>query len=104
MNATKNLRFDDAEVEFSGEHVYVGFNPREDSQVFSVAQICNALSKILFVVGHLTLKLGADGQSSEEAERSEWHKLLRSFSNVRTLRVDDGLVEKLPCLLLSTIG
>jgi hypothetical protein len=43
-------------------------------------------------------------QSSEEhndVDRLEWRNLLRSFSNVKTLRVQDGLVKELSrCLRL----
>jgi hypothetical protein len=34
-------------------------------------------------------------EEHNEVDRTEWRKLLRSFSNVKTLRVDDGLVKEL---------
>jgi len=59
---------------------------------------------VFSAVEHLTLQHKIHGQSSEEhvdADRIEWRKLLRSFSNVKTLRVEDGLVEELSrCLRL----
>jgi hypothetical protein len=69
-----------------------------------VAQIFNALSQIFSAVEHLTLVHRVHSQSSEEhneVERTEWHKLLRSFSNVKTLRIEDGPVMELSrCLRL----
>jgi hypothetical protein len=64
----------------------------------SAAQTFNALNPVFSVVEHLTLKHKVHDDSSEEhdgADRTEWHKLLKSFSHVKTLRVDDGLVEEL---------
>ena len=69
-----------------------------DLQVSSVAQIFDSLSQILSTVEHLTLEHKVHSLSSErhnEVDRSEWHKFLRSFSNVKTLRVGDGLIEEL---------
>ena len=75
-----------------------------DWQVSSAVQIFNALSQIFSAVEHLTLSYGAHSQPSEErngVDRTEWRKLLRSFSNVKTLRIEDGLVGELSrCLHL----
>ncbi|KAI0276395.1 hypothetical protein BGY98DRAFT_1187837 [Russula aff. rugulosa BPL654] len=115
MGRTENLRFDRAEFDFQSERVYVQVNTPEinmplaalsiivdcrhlDWQVFSVAQIFNALSQIFFTVEHLTLSYSAHSQSSEEhneADRAEWRILLRSFSNAKSIRIDDGLVKEL---------
>ena len=61
-------------------------------------------SQIFSVVEYLTLAHRVHSQSSEEhneVDRTEWRKLLRSFSNVKTLRIDDGLVRELSrCLQL----
>jgi hypothetical protein len=69
-----------------------------------MAQISNALSPIFSAVEHLTLTHRLHNRSSEEhnkVERIEWRKLLRSFSNVKTLRISDGLVGELSrCLRL----
>jgi hypothetical protein len=55
-------------------------------------------------VEHLTLVHEVHSRSSEEqneVDRTEWRKLLRSFSNVKTLRIDDELVGELSrCLRL----
>jgi hypothetical protein len=69
-----------------------------------VAQIFNALSQVFSAVEHLTLAHKVHSRSSEEhneVDRAEWRKLLRSFSNVKTLRIEDGLVMELSrCLRL----
>ena len=50
---------------------------------------------------HLAFQREVHGQSSEEywhnevVDRSELRKLLMSFRNVKTLRAEDGLAEKL---------
>ena len=119
MNTTMNLRFDNADIMFEDKEIYVGVSFREadayvfcvkvdcwqlDQQVSSVAQICNALSQVLSPVEHLTLGHEVHSQSSEEhnhVDRVEWRNLLRSFSNVKTLRVGHGLIEELSrCLRL----
>jgi hypothetical protein len=119
MGRTENLWFDRAEFEFMSEKVYVMFYPSEmpmdafsinvdcshlDWQVSSMAQISNALSQIFSTVEHLTLAHDVHGRSSEEhneADRTEWRKLLRSFSNVKSLDIEDGLVRELSrCLRL----
>jgi hypothetical protein len=121
IGRTENFRFDRAEFQFTSRRVYVEVNPPEthmpltafsinvdcwhlDWQVSSVAQIFNALSQMFSAVEHLTLWSKVHSQSSEEhneVDRSEWRKLLRSFSNVKTLRIEDGLVRELSrCLPL----
>jgi hypothetical protein len=116
---TANLRFDSAKFEFCRDKVYAGVYLREefdiaqvkmipllmvvhswhlDWQVSSVAQIFNSLGQIFSTVEHLTLEHREHSRSSEEhneVDRSEWQKLFRSFSNVKTLRVGDGLVKEL---------
>ena len=114
---TANLRFDSAKFVFRRDDVYAGVYLREeievarikmtpllivvhswhlDWQVSSVAQIFNSLGQIFSTVEHLTLEQEVHDQSSEEhneVDRTEWHKLLRSFSKVKTLRVGDGLIK-----------
>jgi hypothetical protein len=69
-----------------------------------VAQISNALNHVFSAVEHHTLGHEVHSQPSEEhndVDRAEWRNILRSFSNVKTLRVEDGLVEELSrCLRL----
>ena len=121
MGRIENLRFDRAEFYFYSERVYVEAYPPEinmpvdafsinvgcchlDWQVSSVAQIFNALSQIFSGVEDLTLGHDVHSGSSEEhnvVDRTEWRKLLRSFNNVKTLRVHTGLVGKISrCLRL----
>ena len=119
MNTTENLRFDDAIIMFKDKQVTVGmfFHAVDrflfvvgfdcwhlDWQVSSVAQISKALSQVFTEVEHLTLEHEVHSQSSEEhndVNRTEWRKLLRSFNNVKTLYVENGLVEGLSrCLRL----
>ncbi|KAI0278462.1 hypothetical protein BGY98DRAFT_1096702 [Russula aff. rugulosa BPL654] len=119
MNTNENFKFGRVEFQFYDERVYVGVYPLEaetdafsinvkcwhlDWQVTSVAQIFNALSQMFSTVEHLTLGHELHSQSSEEhneVDRAEWQKLLRSFRNVKTLRIDNGLIEELSrCLQL----
>ena len=119
MGRTENIRFDRAKFNFYSERVYVEvYHAGTDSempapadafsvnvecwhldwQVSSVAQIFNTLSQMFSTVEHLTLEHEEHTRSSEEhneVDRVEWHKLLRSFSNVKTLHIDDGLVREL---------
>ena len=121
IERTENLRFDCAEFNFYSGRIYVEVNPLEtnismaafsinvgcrdlDWQVSSVAQIFDAFSQIFFAVEHLTFVHSVHTLSSEEhneVDRTEWRKLLKSFNNVKTLRVHRGLVGELSrCLRL----
>jgi hypothetical protein len=119
MDTTENLRFNNAVIRFKEEYIDVLMSFREagtypfvvtidcwhlDWQVFSAAQIYNVLSQVFSAVEHLTLEHEVHSQSSEEhndIDRIEWRNLLRSFSNVKIVRVEDGLVEELSrCLRL----
>ena len=122
LGTTENLRFNSAKLMFSYEQVDVKLHPREEDAIFalriavvcrhldwqvsSATQIFNALSQVFSTVEHLTFEhLGwVHRQSSDEhneVDRTEWRKLLRSFSNVKTLHVDEELVEELSrCLRL----
>ena len=114
INTIENLRFDRAKFEFSDYGVGVEVYSREqaeksplqmlvhcshlDWQVSSMAQIFNSLIQISSTVEHLTLRHKTHWQSSEEhnaIDRTEWRELLRLFSNVKALDVDDGLVGEL---------
>jgi hypothetical protein len=116
MNTTENLRFDNAVIMFNDKEIIVGMSFHEadtyvfgvrvicwhlDWQVSSAVQICNALSQVFSAVEHLTLEHEVHGEEHNDVDRVEWRNLLRSFSNVKTLRVRDGLVEELSrCLRL----
>jgi hypothetical protein len=75
-----------------------------DRQVLSTAQIFNSLSPMFSAVEHLTLVYQVHNQLPEVhnvADRTQWRKLLNSFKNVKTLRIDNGLVKELSrCLKL----
>ena len=120
INTAQYLRFGSAKFKFSIDVVHVEVYPRGEAkmyallmtvrcrhlnrQVSSAAQISNSLSQIFSTVEHLSFENEVDSLSSEEhneVDRTEWRKLLRSFSNIKTLRFDDGLVEGLSrCLRL----
>ena len=114
MNPTGNLKFDSVRFNFSRDNVCVAFflgdNPEMfvvailvecsdlDWQVSSVAQIFNFPSQMFSAVEHLSLDHGEHGLPTEEYElvdRAGWRGLLSPFSNAKTLRIDDKLVEEL---------
>jgi hypothetical protein len=116
MKTTENLRFNCAEMVFKDEGINVVMYFREtnmytfgikvtsqhlDQQVSSMAQISNALNPVLSAVEHLTLRHYRSSEEHNDVDRIEWRNLLRPFSNVKTLRIKDGLVEELSrCLRL----
>ena len=120
VNATENLTFKSAKFWFFDKHVVVAVYPHEEAemyalsiavkcwhldwQVSSAAQISKSLSPLFSAVEHLTLRHEVHSQSSEEhneADRTKWRQLLGSFRNMKTLRIDEGLVEELSrCLEL----
>ncbi|KAF8489560.1 hypothetical protein F5888DRAFT_1808752 [Russula emetica] len=69
-----------------------------------MAQIFNALSQVTSAVEYLILGYEIHSSSHEghnEVDRTEWRKLLRSFSDTKTLRIDDGITKELSrCLQL----
>jgi hypothetical protein len=123
MNTAEDLRFHRAKLFFIDKKVEVAIYPHGDIgnvdmyafaivvfcwhldwQVSSVVQISNSLNQVFSAVEHLNLVHEVHGRSSEEhneVERAEWRRLLRPFSNVKTLEIDEGLVEDLSrCLRL----
>ena len=130
MDKAENLKFDSTKIEFSKNLVSVGMYLREkakvyapvsmnvfcwylDLQVSCMAQIFDSLSQGLSTVDHLALELEGPSEEHEHNEpeidpavraewsRTEWRNLLRSFSKVKTLHVDDRLVRELSdCLRL----
>ena len=116
LNTTERSRFDSAAVFLDEKRglvqVYPGRDPEAkmktlniavlcghlDWQVSFVAQIFNSLSQIFSAVERLTLNHKVHVWSSEEhnkVDRTEWHKFLRPFKNVKSLHISDGLVEQL---------
>jgi hypothetical protein len=118
IDTTKSLKFDSAEFIFSDAQVYVEMSLHDletyalrihvtcchlDRQVSSIAQIFNTFGKVFTSVEHLTLKRSRSSRLGEhnDVDRAEWHKVLRPFSNVKTLYVDDWLIGDLSrCLRL----
>ena len=119
VTTTENLKFDDAQIILKDRGIHVQMFSREadtypfvvmidcwhlDWQICSVTQICSALNQVLSAVEYLFLGHEVHSRSSEEhnkIDRIEWRNLLRSFSNVKTLRFEDGLVEELSRCLRS---
>jgi hypothetical protein len=123
MNTTGNLRFDKAKFWFDVEEVCVDVYPRGEAEMYAlslraycthldwqvsfVAEIFDSLGQISSAVEHLTLGHKVHRQSSEEhnvVDRTEWRKLLRSFRNMKTLHISNGLVEQLSRCLESEDG
>ena len=120
---TESLRFERADLWFYDERIYVELYPgwaaknpymyalsinvdcwHLDWQLSSLSQIFNSLREIFSAVEDLTFGHEEHSRSSEEhneVDRIEWRKLLRSFRNVKTLWIDNGLVEQFSrCLRL----
>ncbi|KAI0255453.1 hypothetical protein BJV78DRAFT_674038 [Lactifluus subvellereus] len=105
--STVQLAFDDDFAELvafplGGQRVYpfmVQVMCRHlDWQVSSTAQILDTLQPVLSVVEKLTLNHVRHNRSSEwhnDVDRAQWRQLLRPFSNLKTLHVQDELVGKL---------
>jgi len=117
MGAAENLRFSNTSLTFSMDDVQVMVHPhvgartysfymevgstRLDRQVALAVQIFNAL-KTLYTVECLTLKSERPTSRSSSwwgrgigLDRVRWREFLRSFDNVKTLRVPRGLVRDL---------
>ena len=127
INAAEALRFDRAKFKFFNGRVYVKAYPRGEAEIPALsinttclvfgpvidwqipfaAQLSNSLSQTFSEVEHLTLEYDLHSWSPEghnEVDRSEWNKLLRSFRNVKTLHIDNELVEDLSLCLQSKDG
>jgi hypothetical protein len=114
VSATKSLKFSCARFNFykggidvwvyprAGTSKYTLFMgvgcPDTDRQVRSATQISSELRTAFSSVAYLALEHGTYSTSPErhnEADPTQWRGLLRSFGNVRTLRVHDSLVGEL---------
>ena len=112
MNMTESSRFNSARFQFFDDNVdmkvyshveatmytfsIVVYGQHLDQQVSSVVQIFNSSSQVFSAVEHLTLEHKVHTRSSEErneVDGTEWREFLRSFCNVKTLNVDDGLLK-----------
>jgi hypothetical protein len=123
MGTAENLRLRFARIAFSEERVIVDAFPNEEArwaleikidclhldwQVFAMAQISNSLVDMFSGVEYLILEHEVHSLSSDEhdeVDRSKWRSLFWSFSNVKTLHIDNGLAEQLSrCLELDDDG
>ncbi|KAH9962404.1 hypothetical protein BC827DRAFT_219488 [Russula dissimulans] len=122
LNIAENLRFHSATLQFLGNMVSVWVYSHEnagiyalhmnvgcrglDWQVASTAQIFSVLRSAFSTLESLTLEYLRYFVSSEwrEADRTQWHDLLRPLSNVKTLRVSSGLISESSCSLQSEDG
>ena len=123
LSKIEDLRFSRATLTFD-ESLWVSVNPHAvtrmdllsieihcrhlDGQVASAAQIFNSLRKVFSSVEHLTLEYtNRNSMSPEwinEAGRSQWRELLRSFGNLKRLRVPEDLIPALSCSLEAEEG
>ena len=120
IETSENLRFGKAVLTFSEKSVGAAVYPHGDTkthalsilvgcchldwQASSMAQIFTSLSQMFSTVDYLVLNHRVHNESSEEhneVDRTEWCKLLRPFSNVKTLQVQRELFKDLShCLQL----
>jgi len=76
-------------------------------QVASVVQIFNALGTVISVVDHLTLEFlryPISPTTNNRTDATEWRNLLRLFSNVKTLHIDDDFREQISGALVLDNG
>jgi hypothetical protein len=89
MYPRKGARLYTLSMEVGGRHL--------DRQVVSAAQVFHALKTAFSAVVHISLEYDRHNISSEwnhQADRTHWRELLGSFGNLKTLRVECGLVEQ----------
>jgi hypothetical protein len=112
MNTMRHLKFDSLKICFFSAQIFVGVNGLEDPppgyvfsmavccspldlQVSSVAQIFDSIGQIFSPVESLAFEYEEFYEEQNEFDRIEWRRLLRPFSNVKTLRINEELVEGL---------
>ena len=112
MNMTENLKLESVSFFFSRDRVYLKVFPRGETKLYALglvvvclhldwqvscmAQFSNPLRQMFSAVEHLNLEFEAHSQSSEEhndLDSTTCRKLLEPFSNVKTLRIEHGLVK-----------
>ncbi|KAH9961875.1 hypothetical protein BJV74DRAFT_346686 [Russula compacta] len=126
LSRAKNLKFSSAasaRIGFSTWGVWLSVYPHAgakmysldmtlkcghlDGQVAYATQLFNPLGGVFSPLEDLTLDYWRPSMSSEwnnEADRTQWRELFRSFNNVKTLRVDEGVVTQLSDSLRSVDG
>jgi hypothetical protein len=112
MQTSKNLTFNAVQVTFSVLAVTLHVVPLKpdtpfilnikcrylDWQVASAVELFGTLSPVLSVVEKVTFSYQERNQLSEQhnnVDRVQWRELLRPFTNVKTIRVQDDLVSKI---------
>jgi hypothetical protein len=110
MNTTEGPRFDSAKFVLLRQAVRMKFYPLDEAKMYALsihmfigqvsfmAQVLNASSQMFYAIEHLTLEYDSHSWSYKEhneVDRTEWRQLLGSFRNVKTLRVDEWLVDEL---------
>ena len=118
IDSRENSGFEIAKFKFSGGRVAVEAYPRGETdmhalsitvdcrqidwQVSSVAQLSHSLSRVFSEVEVVAVERLTEQdvhnmpfEEHKNVERVEWCKLLNSFSNMKILRIDNGLVEEL---------
>ena len=114
MGTAENLHLNTAILTFLLDHLTVVVYPYKgakmftlvmaisgrhlDWQVVSTAQVLRTLRAALSAVEHLTIEYKRHLISSEwenEADRAQWREMLGTFDNVKTLVVDEELVEQI---------
>ena len=120
MGTARNLRLKTATLAFREDYLYVTAYPRKGSRMYtfsmilgsghlnqqieSAATVFHTLRTVLAAVEHLALEREYDGSVialvwDNQNNRTRWRELLRTFNNVKTLRVDRRLVEELSSAL-----
>ena len=66
-----------------------------DQQLFFVAQLSEVLSPVFSAVAELAINHYLPSTQRNEANYTQWRKLFRSFSSVKTLRMPNVLIEDL---------
>ena len=117
MNTTESLRFDSAKFILYFRRVNLKLYSRGEaekyalsitipcsfptSQVSTAAQISKMLSQVFSVVEHLSFEEVHTLPSAvhSDVDPTVWHKLLRSFNNVKTLLITERLIEHVSLFL-----
>jgi hypothetical protein len=83
----------------------------DDLPLFSAAQIIGVLGPVFSEVVHLSVGICGTNHMLwsglpryNETDRAQWRDILRSFNNVKTLRVKDDLIEEISRALKSRAG
>jgi hypothetical protein len=89
MHPHMDAKLHNFDMDLGGKHL--------DWQVVSAAQVFHALSTVFSTVEQLTLEYKRTNVSSEwnnQAERTQWRRLLGSFGKVKILSMDGEFVEQ----------